>query len=129
MDTLTLTISLLPHTNNHWIHYWPPMVYAAQFNFPLESRITLTLLLTIFLLIQIHLVKFHCTPFYPIINGLSDHAAQSIILHNILEQNLYFYFNKKFDTFLIVDFNTELSYESWEDIFNENKETLSLTIF
>jgi len=62
---------------------------------------------------------------YPIINGLSDHAAQSIIL----EQNLYFYFNKKFDTFLIVDFNTELSYESWEDIFNENKETLSLTIF
>jgi len=125
VETLTLTMSLIPHTYNHWIHYWPPMVYAAQFNFPLESRITLTVQLTIFLLIYLHLIKFHCTSLYPIINGLSDHAAQSIIL----EQNLYFYFNKKFDTFLIVDFNTELSYESWEDIFNENKETLSLTIF
>jgi len=51
-----------PHTNNYWIHYWSLMVYAAQFNFALESRITLTLQLTIFLLIHLNLVTFHCTP-------------------------------------------------------------------
>ena len=59
---------------------------------------------------------------YPIINGLSDHDAHSIILLNILEQNCntYFYFNRKVGKFSIVNFNTKLSYESWEDIFTEN---------
>jgi len=51
-----------PHTNNYWINYWPLIIYAAQFNLPLESRITLTLQLTIFLLIHLNLVTFHCTP-------------------------------------------------------------------
>jgi len=71
--------------------------------------------------IFIYTFKFSSLSLYPIINGLSDHDAQSIT-HNILEQNCntYFYFNRKIDKFSIVDFNTKLSYESWEDIFAEN---------
>jgi len=51
-----------PHTNNYWIHYWPLMVYVAWFNFPLESRLTFTLQLTISLLVHLNLVTFHSTP-------------------------------------------------------------------
>ena len=118
METLTLNISLIPHANNYWIHYWPLMVYAAQFSFPLESRMSLSAIDNIF----INTFKFSNFSLYPIINGLSDHNAQSIILHNILEQNCntYFYFNRKIDKFSIIDFNTKLSYDSWEDILTEN---------
>ena len=72
--------------------------------------------------IFINTIKFSNFSLYPIINGLSDHDTQSIITHNILEQNCntYFYFNRKIDTFSIVNFNTKLSYESWEEIFAEN---------
>jgi len=66
--------------------------------------------------------KFSNFKVYLSINGLSDHDAQSIILHKILEQNsnTYFYYNQKRDKLSIIDFNTKLSYESWEDIFTEN---------
>ena len=65
--------------------------------------------------------KFYNFLVYPIINGLSDHDAQSLIIRNIFEQNCntYFYYNRKIDKLSIIDFNTELSYESWEDIFAE----------
>ena len=58
--------------------------------------------------IFINTFKFSNFSLYPIINGLSDHDAQSIILRNILEQhcNTYIYFNRKIDKFSIVDFNT-----------------------
>ena len=70
--------------------------------------------------IFINTFKSNSFSLYPIINGLSDHDAQSIIMRNILEQNCntYFHFNQKVDKF--VDFNTKLSYESWEGIFAEN---------
>jgi len=55
-------------------------------------------------------------------NGLSDHDAQEVIIHNIFEQNCdtYFCFNRRIDKSSIIDFNTKLSYEVWEDIFAEN---------
>jgi hypothetical protein len=58
---------------------------------------------------------------FPIINGLSDHNAQTIIIPNILEQNCntHVRFNRRIDKFSIIDFNTKLSYESWEGIFAE----------
>jgi len=47
--------------------------------------------------IFINTIKFSNFSLYPIINGLSDHDAQSIIMRNILEQNCntYFYLNRK----------------------------------
>ena len=72
--------------------------------------------------IFINTFKFSNFSLYPIINGLSDHDAQSIILHKILEQNCncYFYFNRKIENYTIADFNTKLRQELWEDIFTEN---------
>jgi hypothetical protein len=72
--------------------------------------------------IFINTFKFSSFSVYPILNGLSDHGAQCIIICNIFEQNsnTYFYFNRKIDKSSIMDFNTKLSYESWENIFGEN---------
>jgi len=72
--------------------------------------------------IFINTFKFNNFSLYPIINGLSDYNTQCIIFRNIseLNRNTYFYFNLKTDKFSIIDFNTKLSYESWENIFAEN---------
>jgi len=68
-----------------------------------------------------------------IINGLSDHNAQRIIISNIpaLEQNsiTQFCFTQKIAKFSIIDFNTTLNYESWEDIFAGNDVNTFVTIF
>lgn len=47
--------------------------------------------------IFINTFKFSSFSVYPIINGLSDHDTQCIVIHNIFEQNSnsYFHFNKK----------------------------------
>jgi exonuclease III len=47
--------------------------------------------------IFINTLKFSDFSLYPIINRLSDHDTESIIVRNIFEQNrnAYFYFNKK----------------------------------
>jgi hypothetical protein len=72
--------------------------------------------------IFINTFKFSSFSVYPIINGLSDHDAQCIVIRNIFEQNsnTYFHFNRKIDKSSIMDFNTKLSYESWENIFGED---------
>ena len=72
--------------------------------------------------IFINTFKFNSFTVYPIINDLSDHDAQSILIHNIFEQNSHsnFYFNQKIDKPSIRDFNTKLSYETWENIFGED---------
>ena len=72
--------------------------------------------------IFINTLKFSDFSLFPIINGLYNHDAQRIIIHNIFEQNCntYFGFNRRIDKSSIIDFNTKLSYESWEDIFAEN---------
>jgi hypothetical protein len=72
--------------------------------------------------IFINTFKFSSFSVYPIINGLSDHDTQCTVIHNIFEQNSnsYFYFNQKIDKSSIRDFNTKLSYESWENIFGED---------
>ena len=72
--------------------------------------------------IFIDMFKFSNFAVYLIIKGLSDHDAQSLILHKILVQNTntHFYYNRKIDKLAVIDFNTKVSYESWEDIFTEN---------
>ena len=68
------------------------------------------------------MLKFNDFSLFPIMNGLSDHDAQEVIIHNIFEQNCdtYFCFNRRIDKSSIIDFNTKLSYEVWEDIFADN---------
>jgi hypothetical protein len=70
----------------------------------------------------INTLKFSNFSLNPIINGLSDHDVQILIICNIFEKNgnNYFYVNRKFDKYSINDFSIKLSHESWEDIFSEN---------
>lgn len=70
----------------------------------------------------INTFKFNSFTVYPIINDLSDHNAQCILIHKIFERNSHsnFYFNRKIDKSSIRDFNTKLSYETWESIFGED---------
>lgn len=59
------------------------------------------------------------------INGLSDHNAKIITIHNIIPQNQISYTQtrRKFNIFMI-----NLIYESWDNIFTDDDNTL-LIIF
>ena len=66
--------------------------------------------------------KFKNFTVNPSINGLSDHDAQCINIHDIFKHkpstNAFSY--RKFDQTSITDFNNRLSYELWINVFNEN---------
>jgi hypothetical protein len=70
--------------------------------------------------IFINIVKYNNFIVYPLVNGMSDHDAQIIILHDftILNDNNYFYFTRKFNKSLVLDFNLKLTYESWDNLFS-----------
>ena len=55
---------------------------------------------------------------YPWINGLSDHDAQFIILHDIKIRTAKqkFYTFRNFNKTAVTNFNLQLSYESWEEV-------------
>jgi len=57
----------------------------------------------------------------PLPNGLSDHHAQILTLHDIKIQNLkaYHYTKTLINDSTISEFQLNLSYESWEEIFME----------
>jgi hypothetical protein len=80
-----------------------------------ESR---TLIDKIFL----NMSKFKKFTVSPIINGLSDHDAQCINIHDIFKHkssaNVFSY--RKFDQTYITDFKKSLSYGQWDNVFNEN---------
>jgi hypothetical protein len=52
---------------------------------------------------------------YPLTNGLTDHAAQLLIIYNIHKQTKedHTYFKRKINKYRIADFQLNLSYESW----------------
>jgi hypothetical protein len=64
--------------------------------------------------IFINNIKFENFSIYPFVNGMSDHDAQIIVMHNlsILTWNENYFFSWKFDKNSITDFNMKLSYES-----------------
>ena len=68
---------------------------------------------------------------YPCINGLSDHDAQIIVLHDIVlmkhEKQLSFY--RRFNAEAVMDLNIKLSYESWEDVLSHNDVNMSFNKF
>ena len=81
--------------------------------------------------IFINTFKFNDFIVHPLINGISDHDAQIIVLHNIIIQNESncFYFTRKFNKSLALDFNIKLSYESWDSVFSYNDVNLSFNNF
>ena len=58
----------------------------------------------------------------PLPNGLSDHDAQILLLHNIKIHisRAYHHTKRLIKEFTISEFKLNLSYESWEVIFTEN---------
>jgi hypothetical protein len=58
----------------------------------------------------------------PFINGLSDHDAQIINISNILSSvpKHLFSFTRRMDSNSIRQFTDLLSYENWDDVFQEN---------
>jgi hypothetical protein len=68
----------------------------------------------------------------PFLNGLSDHDAQILILHNTKIQNLitYSYTRRKINESTISEFKVNLSYESWDEIFiDEDVDTIFLDLY
>ena len=59
---------------------------------------------------------------YPLINGLSDHDAQVLNLLDItvLDERKELYSYRKINTYSLNEFQTKLSYETWETVFNDN---------
>jgi len=57
----------------------------------------------------------------PILNGLSDHDAQIIILHNtdLLIQLIQTISKRSINDTTIAQFKTNLSYESWSNVFSD----------
>jgi hypothetical protein len=81
--------------------------------------------------IFINTVKFNDFIVHSLINGISDHDAQIIALHDIITQkeSNYFYFTKKFNKSLALDFNIKLSYESCDSVSSHNDVNLSFNNF
>jgi len=59
---------------------------------------------------------------YPLINGLSEHDAQMLILNKEQkkEKECYTYTKRKINNYTIADFQCNLSYETWEQLFDGN---------
>jgi hypothetical protein len=69
--------------------------------------------------------------FYPLINGLSDHDAQMLILNKgqKKENECYTYTKKKLNKYTIAGFQLNLSYEMWEQVVYGNDVNDILTLF
>jgi len=59
----------------------------------------------------------------PIINGLSDHDAQSISIHSFIQKPPHkkYRFTRKINEHTINDFLIKLSYENWETVFSTDE--------
>jgi len=69
--------------------------------------------------IFINTFKYNNFTVYPWINGMSDHDAQIIVLHNIttFQVDNHFHFMRKFITSSALEFKIQLTYESWDKVF------------
>ena len=68
---------------------------------------------------------------YPCINGLSDHDAQIIVLHDIaiMTYEKQLFFCRRFNETVITDLTIKLSYELWEDVLSYNDVNMSFNKF
>ena len=65
------------------------------------------------------------------VNGISDHDAQIIILHDVtmVIDTSHFYLTRKINKASVLNFNLKLSYESWNDVFAHDEMNLSFNNF
>jgi hypothetical protein len=75
----------------------------------------------------LNIFKYNNFIVYTLVNGISDHDAQIIVLLDIIIQNdnNYFYYTRKFNKSLVLDFNFKLTYESWDNAFSYDDVKLS----
>jgi len=76
-------------------------------------------------------ISISCNHFHKLsICSLYIHA-QIIVLHDIIIQNdkNYFYYTRKFNKSLVLDFNFTLAYESWDNVFSYDNVNLSFNNF
>jgi hypothetical protein len=68
---------------------------------------------------------------YPLVNGLSDHDAQLLILHKVENQGQqqFTYMKRMMNNDTIANFQSQLSQETWESIFDEKDVNKSFNIF
>jgi hypothetical protein len=66
-----------------------------------------------------------------LINGLSDHDAQLLSLFNITipDDEGKFYFYRRISKYSLDEFQTSLSYEMWENVFNNNNDDDTNTLY
>jgi hypothetical protein len=57
-----------------------------------------------------------------VFNGLSDHEAQLLALNlpSLIIKEKYTYYTTNINNYNIYDFQTKLSYENWESVFNNS---------
>ena len=81
--------------------------------------------------IFINTAKFSNFSIYPMINGMSNHDAQIIVLHDITMGNdsSHFYLIREINETSVLDFNLKLSYEFWDDVFSYDDINLSFNNF
>ena len=67
----------------------------------------------------------------PLPNGLSDHYAQVLVFNNINIQNptTYPIIRRNINKFTISEFKLRLSYESWDNVFNDDNVNTVLNNF
>jgi hypothetical protein len=94
------------------------MGYILQLHCQLESVLVHPQQLTISLLTNVKII----TTVYPLINGLSDHDGQIIIIYNdkcnMSQKQIHA--QRVIDEFSLLDFQINLSYELWDEIFTYN---------
>jgi len=81
--------------------------------------------------IFINIVKYNNFIIYSLVNGMSDHDAQIIVLHDIIipNDNNYFYCTRKFSKSLVLDFNFKLTYKSSDKVFSYDDVNFSFNNF
>jgi hypothetical protein len=61
---------------------------------------------------------------------MSDHDAQIIVLHDIIQNgNNYFYYTRKINKSLVLEFNFKLTYESWDNVLSYDDVNVSFNNF
>jgi hypothetical protein len=111
-------MSSIPHWRN------TPQYNPISYQYPKSSYSSID---NIF----INTFKFTNFTVYPVVNGLTDHDAQNLIIHNIFKQNHIkgYYRIWEINDVSIADFNNKLSYESWDDVIAENDINTTFNIF
>jgi hypothetical protein len=81
--------------------------------------------------IFVNLIKQNNINVYPWINGLSDHDAQFIVLHDVKARvgKKRFYTYRSYNKTSVINFNIQLSYESWEDVLASDEVNTSFSKF